>query len=198
MTGLYEWNPMPHQISVKCIACGQLASFEFAEVVRIEKKNDVPYFQNSPLFDYQFVQGGSNGNWHAAFYFHGLHRRSLEAVGDLPAGYSPHDWNHSKYLYRSHGLDLGTLSCHTCDLTMKHELSWPADAYFQADIRGESLWAFDRETLMVLRDYVAATDRKKMRDGPWACFLLNVPTSFLRRNVRPKVLKQIDRLLASM
>jgi hypothetical protein len=197
MTGPYEWNPMPHQTSVTCIECDGLASFEFAEVLRIEKKEDVPYFQDSPLFDYQFVQGGIHGNWHAAFYFHGLHRRSLEAVSDLPARYSPHDWDHSQYLYRSHGLDLGTLSCRKCGLVLKHKLSWPTDAYYQADIRGETLWAFNRESLIALRNYVAATDRKKLRNGPWSGFLLKVPTNFLRRNVRSKALKQIDRLLAT-
>ena len=45
---------MPHRVSVACLACGSEATFEFAELVRIKRKRDVPFFQKSKLFDHVF------------------------------------------------------------------------------------------------------------------------------------------------
>ncbi len=42
MAGTYDWNPMPHKVDINCPSCGELAVFEFAEVVRIKLKKDVP------------------------------------------------------------------------------------------------------------------------------------------------------------
>jgi hypothetical protein len=40
VTEPYDWNPMPHSVSIKCPLCGSLAAYEFAEVVRIKKVVD--------------------------------------------------------------------------------------------------------------------------------------------------------------
>lgn len=42
MAGTYDWNPMPHKVDINCPSCGERAVFEFAEVVRIKLKKDVP------------------------------------------------------------------------------------------------------------------------------------------------------------
>jgi hypothetical protein len=59
-----------------------------------------------------------------------LHGDPQLALHDLPAGYEPKHWAHSRYLYRSHGLDLGSIRCAHCQHRAKHVLRWPADAYF--------------------------------------------------------------------
>ena len=60
MTGTYDWNPMPHRVDVTCPECGALATFEFAEVVKIRLKRDVEFFQKSKLFDYRFYENWAN------------------------------------------------------------------------------------------------------------------------------------------
>jgi hypothetical protein len=154
MTLPYQWNPMPHVVDVTCPTCRARATFEFAEVVRIRRKADVEYFKNSPVFEYRFVEGDyvRPGNWHAAIYFHGLHRRSLPLLKDVPPGYDPEDWAHSKYWYRSHGGDFGTLVCRECRLKKKHQIAWPSDAYYQVRVRDEVLWAFNRDSLIALHE----------------------------------------------
>ena len=187
---------MPHVVDVKCPACGGHACFEFAEVVRITKKEDVAYFQASDLFEYRFVQGSfvRPGNWHAAIYYHGLHRHSLAAVTDLPEGYSSKTWAHSKYWYRG-SADHGTVRCNICYQRQKHQLEWPRDAFFQVDIRGNTLWAFNQESLIALRHFIASRERGKARRGPYQSFLMKVPTHFLEAKVRDEAVKKLNGLL---
>lgn len=206
MTYPYEWNPIPHFADVSCPSCGGNAKFEFAEVVEI-RRWDALYFQKSELFEYKFVQAKKTllgrlpgtyvrpGDWHAAIYYHGQHRHSLSSVQDLPDGYSSEDWKHSKYWAR--GVDAGTVTCSDCHKRQKHILSWPEDAFYQTEVRGQVLWAFNRESLVALRDYLASTERDKARQNTWKNFLLNVPTYFLKAKVRDEAVKKLNRLLSS-
>lgn len=195
MTYPYEWNPMPHFVDVRCPDCGGHATFEFAEAIVIRRRQDIPYFKNSELFDYHLIPGNYTrpGNRHVAIYYHGLHRRSLDSVTDLPEGYSPADWNHSRYWYRSY--DVGTLTCDNCHRRQKHELDWPRDAFFQTAVRGKVLWAFNRDSLIALRDYVAASHRHTVRKPKWTGFLMKVPSHFLSAKVRDEVFKKLNRLI---
>jgi hypothetical protein len=113
----------------------------------------------------------------------------------LPGGYSPEDWDHSPYLYRSHGLDIGSVTCQSCGYRKKHSLNWPDEAYFQIDYKGKVLWAFDRESATVLRDYVRSETRQ--RDGKWKAFLLHIPSHFLKKKAREEVSKKPGKLLLS-
>lgn len=196
MTLPYTWNPMPHLVDVRCPACQTRARFEFAELVRIRRVAEVAYFQRSRDFEYQLMDGGIAGKWHAAVYYHGLRRRSLTSVKNLPVGYGASDWDHSRYWYRSHGRDWGTLSCPVCVRPRKHLLSWPHDAWFQIEVRGAVLWAFHEESLLVLRDYIASEQRAPQRRKRWSWFLLKVPSHFLSAKVRPEAVKKLSRLLS--
>lgn len=195
MTGTYEWNPMSHILDVRCPECRGRARFEFAEAVQIRSREDLSFFKKSPQFEYRFVRARHAGqNWNAAFYFAGLHGRASTSIHSLPDGYEPSEWDHRRTLYRPHGLDLGSLVCTACAFRRRHELQWPADAYFRIEYRGEVLWAFHRESAVDLRTFVASPSRqpKKLR---WASFLLHVPTVFLTAKARPTVLKRLDRML---
>jgi hypothetical protein len=195
MTGTYEWNPMPHVVDVRCPKCGGPALFEFAEVVRIQRRDDIPFFETSSLFRYCMFEGASgSGRWHGALYYALLHGPAETTISELPAGYSPSDWKHSKYLYRSHGLDEGAVACGACGLRQRHALNWPTDARFQIEHRGQVLWAYNRESAQELRRYIASEDRS--RTGyRWGSFLLHVPTVFLTAKARAAVVKQLDRIL---
>ena len=98
---------MPHRLCVKCPECGSAARFEFAEVVRIQLAKDIAYFRESDAFDYRFFEDPSGRRWHGAIYHHGLAGETLASIKDLPEGYAPENWDHSQYLNRSLGGDLG-------------------------------------------------------------------------------------------
>ena len=195
MTGTYDWNPMPHKVDIKCPSCSEHANFEFAEVVKISLKRDVPFFEESDLFDYSLFKDSCGHKWHGAIYYANLHGGSTEAIRDLPEGYNPEDWNHSKYLTRNHGIDLGAFSCGGCQARKPYILKWPDDAFYSISFKGELLWAFNRESTVELRDYIASKERKTEK-YKWAKFLLHIPTSFKKQNARDNVVKQINRVLA--
>jgi hypothetical protein len=197
MTGRYDWNPMPHVVAVQCPQCGAEASFEFAEAVRIERRVDIPYFRGHSQFEYRFFEGRWAGtSYHAALYQQGLHGAPTRAIDAtlLPAGYAPSDWAHGRYLYRSHGLDLGAVVCRSCGLRRPHELEWPADSYFQLGFQRHVLWAFHRESCAELRDYIDSGHRDRSRYR-WGSFLLHVPSVFLAAKVRRRIVKQLDKML---
>lgn len=195
MTGRYDWNPMPHRVDVKCPRCAARAEFEFAEVHRIELKKDVPFFRDSPLFEYRMFQDSCGHYWHGAIFYAGLHGDPQSALHELPAGYEPRDWSHSKYLYRSGDLDLGSVRCEHCHLRAKHTLRWPEDAYFSLSYRNQVLWAFHRESASDLRDYLLSTSREVSRYR-WSSFLLHVPTVFKTHKARAAVTRHLLSLLA--
>jgi sarcosine oxidase delta subunit len=194
MTGTYEWNPMPHRVDVRCPSCAAHARFEFAEAVRISRKADVPFFEQSRFFDYEFVERREHGqSYHAAIFCAGIHGTDTLAIKRLPDGYDASQWNHSRYAVRSHSTTRGAVVCPACGLRRRHDLMWPTDAWFQCEVRGDVLWAFHRESTIALRDFVASKKRKRSR---WSSFLLHVPTVFLTANVRDEVVAKLDGLLA--
>jgi len=194
MTGAYDWNPMPHRVSISCPNCGSLAEYEFAEVVRIKLAADVEYFQKSDVFEYQLFEDSNGSRWHGAVFYHGLRGRSSAAISDLPEGYRVEDWDHSPYLYRTHGIDVGAVVCGSCGYRKKHRLSWPDEAFFQVDYKGEVLWAFDRESATELLDHIRSEDRNRER-AKWRAFLRHVPSHFLKKKARDDVSKKLRKLL---
>jgi hypothetical protein len=195
MTGTYDWNPMPHQVDIKCPSCGERTIFEFAEIVKISLKKDITYFEDSDLFDYSIFKDSCGHKWHGAIYYANLHGNSTATIRDLPVGYKPDDWNHSKYLIRSHGTDLGAFCCDHCYARQPYILQWPKDAFYSISYKGEVLWAFNRESAIELRDYIASIDRET-HNYKWASFLLHIPTSFKKQNARDNIVKQINRALS--
>ncbi len=194
MTGTYEWNPMPHQVDVKCPTCGNHAVFEFAEIVRISRKEDIEFFQKSNQFEYSRFQDSCGHYWHAAIYFAGLHGSPGVALSNLPEGYTPTNWQRSKYIYRNHDSDLGSVSCNQCSKRAIHNLRWPLDAYYAISYKGKELWAFNRDSAIDLRDYIGSNTRN-ISKYRWSSFLLHVPSIFKTHKARGEVTKLINRLL---
>lgn len=195
MTEIFDWNPMPHKLDVKCPKCGSMSEFEFAEIVRIELKKDVEFFINSNVFEYQMFSDSCGHRWHGAIYFAGLHGEASKAIHSLPEGYCASSWEHSKYLLSSHST-LGSVRCKSCQYRSMHVLNWPQDAYFSIEIKGQVLWAFNTDSAMDLRAYIDSKDRR-IRGYKYSSFLLHVPTYFKKQNVRKMVTKKLDRLLGN-
>ncbi len=191
---VYDWNPMPHKVDIKCPDCLGHAIFEFAEIVKIEQKKDVPFFESSDIFDYHIFKDSCGHKWHGAIYYALLHGRSTQAITNLPEGYMPSNWDHSKYLKRNHRLDLGAYSCSACHSRKKYILNWPYDAYYSVTYKGQQLWAFNHESSLELRDFIASNDRKTVNYS-WSSFLLHIPALFKKKSARENIVKQINRLL---
>ncbi|NVD96968.1 hypothetical protein HUX62_02970 [Massilia sp. BJB1822] len=194
MTGLYEWTPMPHCVDVVCPACRHRAEFEFAEVVRINLKSDVEFFQQSSVFEYQQFQDSCGHFWHAAIYFQGLHGDPRQAIHKLPDSYSAENWDHSRYLRNRVGWPVGSIRCGSCHTRRRHVLNWPADAYYSIAHRSHVLWAFHRESAVELLQYLQSTERETSR-YQWAFFLRHVPSVFKVSKAREAVVRQLNKLL---
>lgn len=196
MTGTYESNSIPHHLDIKCPKCHGCAEFEFAEIVRINLKSEVEFFEKNSIFEYHRFQDSCGHIWHGALYFEALHGSPNLAIHDLPPGYAPDDWAHSKYLRSRREFPVGALRCSHCGIRAKHELAWPSDAYYSVGYRGQVLWAYHRESAVELTQYLSSTARdiSKYR---WCSFLLHVPTTFKVRKAREAIVKQMDKLLAS-
>lgn len=194
MTRPYEWKPIPHQLDVACPACRQRAEFEFAEVVRIELKSDVAFFQNSKVFEYHQFEDSCGHRWHAAAYFQGLHGAPHRAIRDLPQGYFAQDWEHPGYLRHRKNWPVGSVRCTNCHLRRVHKLNWPGDAYYSIAYRHHVLWAFHRESAVALLEYLLSEHRNVWGFG-WGAYLMHVPTIFKVRKAREAVGKQLSKLL---
>lgn len=201
MTSPYQWSVLPYKIDIRCPTCEGHAKFEFSVAVTIKKKKDIPYFKASRVFEYEYIERKHitrypTNSWHAAVFYPGLQQTHLETITDLPEGYSPQNWEQPQWGGRQWS-DKGTSICQSCNRRKKHVLNWPKDAFFQTEVRGKALWAYDRKSLIALRNYVTATERDKTRHISHFCFLLHVPTYFLTSKVRSETIKKLDRLLAN-
>ncbi len=192
MTEAYDWRAMPYKLEVTCPKCSSCAVFDFSEIIKIAQKKDVEYFSKSKIFEYRQFQDFCGHKWHAAIFYHGLH--SLANISDLPQGYSVDDFKHSKYSRQFPPFGLGAIICTKCMLRQKASLDWPKDAFYQCEFKGRSLWAFNRESLVDLKNFIAS-DTRQTGDYKYSGFLLHIPSIFLDRKNRGAVVKKLDKLL---
>ena len=87
----------------------------------------------------------------------------------------------------------GVITCPYCTLLRKHRLAWPTDAFYAVPFQGQVLWAWDRATLIEIRDHVASITRSK-RVHPLLKYL---PRDFLLAKHRAAMVKAINSKLAS-
>jgi len=85
-------------------------------------------------------------------------------------------------------LTYGLVQCPNCHANTKHKLHWPHDAYWQWDIRGKLLWAWDRDHAEAILAYVKAT----IRPPRHSCYLRYISTHFLSAQVRDLVVRKME------
>lgn len=88
-------------------------------------------------------------------------------------------------------LTYGLIQCSHCHTNKKHRLHWPADAYWQWGIRGELLWAWDRDHATKILAYV----RETVRPSRYSHNLRYVPSHFLSAKVRDLVVQKMENSL---
>ncbi len=86
----------------------------------------------------------------------------------------------------------GVVKCRRCHFVGKHELKWPADAYYQWDIRGALLWAWSEEHTWQLLQFIGGVNRNPDQAAGW---MYRLPKQVLTAKVRPLIVKL---LLASL
>jgi hypothetical protein len=196
MTGIYDWNPIPSELDVRCPRCQRRAQFRSAEVWRVELKAYVEYFRSCTYFEYRQFEGPVGGTWHGAVHYPGLHGDPSTELENLPSGYETGNLNVSKNLWRVKSKDIGSIRCGNCLLKKKHNLNWPSDAYYSLSYRHKILWAFDRASASELYDFIMSKTRK-LSKYRFSSFLLHVPAVFKTQKAREHVGNQLFRLLAS-
>ncbi len=161
-------------IEIKCPECGGLAKFQ--EPFEFLSKNEICPEETRPIHQW----GGwtvlerfpSQVNWKAP----SRSSRYLRGGGDPGKG---------GYTLFSNGL----VQCSHCHTNRKHKLNWPTDAYWQWEIRGRILRAWDKEHARIILDFVKATARPSRRSYR----LRYIPSHFLSAKVRDLVVHKMER-----
>jgi hypothetical protein len=91
----------------------------------------------------------------------------------------------------------GVAKCEQCHLVAAHDLAWPDDAYYQWEVRGQTLWAWSAEHAVALREYLASEDRDPTVYGEFADALRHLPKRFLTAKVRDEAVTKISRSFAA-
>ncbi len=95
----------------------------------------------------------------------------------------------------THGL--GVVRCMACYHQEARDISWPADAYYKWEIRGNTLWAYNLEHARVLLAFIASNERDENRFPGYEKSLRKLPTEFITAKVRDDVVKAISRTLGA-
>ena len=86
----------------------------------------------------------------------------------------------------------GLVQCGHCHVNAKHRLQWPEDAYWQWNIRGDLLWAWDRSHAEAILAFIEAAHRPSRRSEQ----LRHLPAHFLTAKVRGEVVGKMKQRLA--
>ncbi|MDQ5824420.1 MAG: hypothetical protein M3441_09475 [Chloroflexota bacterium] len=89
----------------------------------------------------------------------------------------------------------GVVKCSACHLVAGHTLRWPHDAFYQWQIRGNTLWAFNLEHARVLGEFLSGKDRDVTCFPQYARNLMKIPGELLSAKVRDDVAKEINATL---
>lgn len=89
----------------------------------------------------------------------------------------------------------GVVRCRECHLAAVHVLRWPGDAYFQWNVRGTRLWAWDANHARVLLHYIESTLRDPARYRWYRSSLRKLPAGILAARSRGTVARKIRETL---
>ncbi|KAF7786189.1 hypothetical protein PRUB_a0670 [Pseudoalteromonas rubra] len=161
-------------IDIKCPDCGELAKFE--EPFEFLSKKVAPPDATKPTHQW--------GGWTV------LERFPSQVSWKVPSGSSQYlrgggDASKGGYPLLMNGL----AQCSHCYSNRKHKLNWPSDAYWQWEVRGELLWAWDKEHAQVILNFVKETSRPSRHSYS----LKYIPSHFLSAKARDLVVKKMER-----
>jgi hypothetical protein len=89
---------------------------------------------------------------------------------------------------------VGEVSCPKCVSRYSHTLNWPSDAFYRVEHRGKVLWAWNREYLVMVREFVASPARNT--EGSYY-LRRKIPKFFLLAKNRERIVGKINAVLAA-
>lgn len=122
------------------------------------------------------------------FITHNLYGIKTLTDDDLPENYNSRD------AYYHYNNKLGVCVCQNCGTRKKYELNWQQDAYYQTTIKNQVLWAFDKQHLVSIKQFIQSSNRCEKSHQNWH-YLFHLPTIFKKQKNRDEVIKKIDKLL---
>lgn len=162
-------------LDIRCPKCGSLAAFE--EPFTFSGR--APVREDRPIRRW--------GGWHVVERFpstlswrapSGSHQYLRSGGGSGP-GYPL--------------LRRGVVQCKACHVSSVHTLNWPHDAWWQWEIRGQRLWAWNRGHAEFILEYTLAKHRPRR---PLSGGLGRIPSHFLSAKVRHQVARKILRSMS--
>jgi hypothetical protein len=169
---------MYDSMEIKCPNCEAMATFE--EPFKFLSSNEADPDETRPCHQW--------GGWLV------IERFPSQFKWKAPSASSPYrrgdaDNGSGGYPLLTYGL----VRCAHCHTNKKHKLSWPDDAYWQWDIRGELLWARDRAHAKEILAFV----KKAVRPARRSNSLRHIPSHFLSSKVRDLVVQKMEKSLVS-
>ncbi len=89
----------------------------------------------------------------------------------------------------------GQISCLHCGLTTTVTLQWPVDAFYQGNVKGKTLWAWNLEHAQAIKAFILSVDRN-YRDSKYSSALYHLPDHFKRSKNRDACVKILDKMIA--
>ncbi|HVG00907.1 MAG TPA: hypothetical protein VND68_13795 [Chloroflexia bacterium] len=158
---------IPGPFNVRCPRCGGKAEYDLPFDLYTATKGEPPG-EERPLHRW--------GGWLVAEKY-----PSVKPWDDAADGISESD---------------GVVKCSACHLVKEHRLRWPQDAFYQWEIRGNTLWAFNVEHAYVLKDFLGGKERDVTRFPQYARSLIKMSGELLSAKVRDQVAKEIEATLS--
>ena len=157
---------IPGPLNIRCPRCGGKAEYDLPFDLYTAAKG-APPGEERTLHQW--------GGWLVAERY-----PSVKPWDDAPEGISESD---------------GVVKCSACHLVAQHTLRWPHDAYYQWQIRGNTLWAFNLEHARVLGEFLGGKERDVTRYPQYARNLMKIPGDLLSARVREDVTKEVNATL---
>ena len=190
MTDFNRYNPYPTIATIRCPRCGNAAEFRKAFAV-IDKKHWL-------WWSTRLWPSASATNWEGeARWQPGDPEPTWPGWIILEHDPTLHRWVKPSRGYETS--DVGIIACMHCVGRRTHTLAWPTDAYFQFELPQGLLWAWNREGVGALIDFIASSARSPLMHGPnHALFLRHIPKCFLGAKDRRSIVRLLRRSLAEL
>lgn len=160
---LVQYVVFPTQLDIRCPQCGARALW------------DEPF---------RFVSHAEA----AQFAPERVHRWGPRLIAELyPSLITwPPEGERKSYTYHKRGV----MKCLNCHRVAVHALAWPADAFYRWDIRGTTLWAWNKAHALDLRSFIESTERAPDKFA-YSYWLKRLPRETLSAKVRDLIVKRI-------
>ncbi len=91
----------------------------------------------------------------------------------------------------------GKISCLQCGYVNKTRIEWPVDAFYRGEVKGKLLWAWNKEHLIAIRDFIESADRN-YRGVKYSSALYHLPEHFKISKNKDACLKTLNKMITKI